>query len=74
MKRNQRAEDQGSSSVANPKLVWVPRTVHDMERTKLAGPAQKGFSDPHPMEMTHLPREDAENVVWTTVCKTTKKP
>lgn len=40
---------------------------------KLAGPAQKGFSDPHPMEMTHLPSEDTENVVWTTVCKKNKK-
>lgn len=71
MKMNEqiKAEDQGTGSVVTPKLVWC------FKRSAWHGtqPAQQdllgGVSDPQPVEAVHLPSEDTENCVWTTVCK-----
>jgi len=73
--KNQRAEDQGISSVATPKLVWCTLQAERKawKEPDLPGSARKGFSNPHPMEMTYLLCEETENFVWTTVCKKRKK-
>lgn len=73
--KTQKAEDQGISSVATPKLVWCMLQAERKawKEPDLAGSARKGFSNPHPTEMMYLLCEETENFVWTTVCKKRKK-